>query len=414
MKKHILKWAGLATFLLFLFPNLSKSQGFQVNLQGQKQIGMGGAGAGTSLDAASIVYNPGAVSFLKGNSVMGGISPLILGVAYAGASPSSYRASFTSTSPPFSAYAVFGPASNRFKYGIGIYTPFGGSAKWGNAWAGKFVLESLKLRSVFIQPTISYKLTDKLGLGLGFIIATGTVDLSKAIPVSDANGNDGQAELKGNATGYGFNGGLYYQVSTAFSLGLSYRSAVNIKTKNGTANFTVPSSLSAQFPAGNTFSNTLNLPGTLSLGAGLQASPRLLLSAEVNYVNWSRYKNLAFTYAKTTAALQNSSSPRNYTDSYDLRLGGQYAVCPVFFIRAGIAYGATPVKSGYVTPEAPDANRIEFSAGIGYHASKNFTVDASFLYVDILKRTQTNLETNFGGTFKTTAYIPGISLAYHF
>jgi len=120
MKKYILKWVGVATFLLFLFPYLSKGQGFQVNLQGQKQIGMGGAGAGTSLDAASIVYNPGAVSFLKGNSVMGGMSPLILGVAYAGVSPSSYRANFTSTSPPFSAYAVLGPASNRFKYGIGI------------------------------------------------------------------------------------------------------------------------------------------------------------------------------------------------------------------------------------------------------------------------------------------------------
>lgn len=414
MNISYLKSLGILVVLLTSLPYLSHAQGFQINLQGEKQMGMGGAGAGTALDAASVVYNPGAVSFLKGNSIMGGMSPLFLGVAYAGAGRSTYRNNFNSVSPPFSAYAVFGGENSRLKFGIGIYTPFGGSAKWGNSWAGKFVLENLKLRSIFIQPTASYKITDKLGLGVGFIIATGTVDLSRAIPVSDSSGRDGQAELKGNAIGYGFNGGLYFQASDKLSLGLSYRSAVNIKAKNGTASFRVPASIAAEFPAGNKFSTTLNLPGTLALGAGFKASPKLLLTAEVDYINWSTYQNLSFTYTTTTPALQNSVSPRKYTDTYDLRLGAQYAISNPLFIRAGIAYGATPVKNGYVTPEAPDANRIELSAGLGYQAGKHFTIDASFLFVDIMKREQTNLETNFGGSFKTYAYIPAISVAYHF
>lgn len=414
MKNYPGKAIAVLAILIFIFPYLSKGQGFQVNLQGQKQIGMGGAGAGTSLDAASIVYNPGAMGFVKDNSVMAGISPLILKVAYAGAAPSSYRDNFSSVSPPFSAYALFGDPGSKFKFGLGIYTPFGGSAKWGDSWSGKFVLESLKLRSVFIQPTVNYKITDRLGFGAGFILATGSVDLAKAIPVSDSSGHNGQAELKGNAIGYGFNAGLYYQATEKFSIGLSYRSPVNIKVKKGTADFEVPPSLTTQFPAGNTFSTHLNLPGTLSLGAGYQAGPNLLLTAEVDYVNWSMYKSLDFNYKQTTADLQNSSSPRRYTDSYDLRLGGQYTIHKALFVRAGFTYGATPVKNGYVTPEAPDANRIELSAGLGYNAGKHFTIDASFLYVNLMKRTQTNLETNFGGTFKTVAYIPGISLAYHF
>lgn len=412
--KHFLKvLTGIVT-LTALSPCLSSGQGFQVNLPGEKQIGMGGAGTGTSLDGASIFYNPGAVSFLKGNSIMGGFNPLLLKVGYAGAAPSTYKANFSSVSPPFSAYAVFGGEQSNLKFGLGVYTPFGGSAKWGNSWAGRFTLESLNLRSVFIQPTLSYKVSDRLGIGAGFVIATGTVDLHKAIPVTDGSGNDGQAALKGNATGYGFNAGLYFQATDHLSLGIGYRSQVTIKTKKGTADFQVPPSLVTQFPAGNSFSNTLNLPGTLSVGAGFTAIPKLLLSAEVDYVNWSTYKSLSFNYRTTTPALQNSVSPRNYTDTYILKLGGQYEIISPLVIRAGIAYGRSPVKDGYVTPEAPDANRIELTAGLGYTASKHFTLDASFLFADIMKRTQVNTETNFGGTFKSLAYIPGLSIAYHF
>lgn len=412
--KHLLKVLAGGIFLLVLSPYISSGQGFQVNLPGEKQIGMGGAGAGTSLDGAGIFYNPGSISFLKGNSIMGGFNPLILKVGYRGASPSTYRADFSSVSPPFTAYAVFGADSSHFKFGLGVYTPFGGSAKWGNSWAGKYTLESLNLRSVFIQPTISYKINERLGIGAGFVIATGTVDLRKAIPVTDGAGNDGQAELKGNATGYGFNAGLFYKVTDNLSLGIGYRSAVNIKTKKGAASFQVPPSLNTQFPASNSFSNTLNLPGTLSLGAGYTPIPKLLLSAEIDYVNWSRYKSLSFNYGMTTPALQNSVSPRNYTDTYILKLGGQYSILKPLVIRAGIAYGRSPVKDGYVTPEAPDANRIELTAGLGYTASRHFTLDASFLFADIMKRSQVNTETNFGGTFKSLAYIPGLSVTYHF
>ena len=38
--------------------------GFQINLQGQKQTGMGHTGTGLCLDNASILFNPGALSFL--------------------------------------------------------------------------------------------------------------------------------------------------------------------------------------------------------------------------------------------------------------------------------------------------------------------------------------------------------------
>ena len=63
MIKHLL-FIGL----LFLAQEF-EAQGFQVNFQGQKQQGMGGAGNALPLDAASVFFNPGSVSSLKENSV---------------------------------------------------------------------------------------------------------------------------------------------------------------------------------------------------------------------------------------------------------------------------------------------------------------------------------------------------------
>ena len=59
----------LLIILIFLSPTLVQAQGFQVNLQGQKQQSMGGTGTGVALDEASIFFNPGAVSHLEKNGI---------------------------------------------------------------------------------------------------------------------------------------------------------------------------------------------------------------------------------------------------------------------------------------------------------------------------------------------------------
>ncbi len=61
----------LLSFLLVI-PVWGYTQSFQVNLQGQKQIGMVSAGTGVAMDEAAVFFNPGAVSFLKQNGVQGG------------------------------------------------------------------------------------------------------------------------------------------------------------------------------------------------------------------------------------------------------------------------------------------------------------------------------------------------------
>lgn len=407
MIKHLL-FIGL----LFLSQEF-EAQGFQVNFQGQKQQGMGGAGNALPVDAASVFFNPGSVSFLKENSVNIGFTPTFANTLYEDANTTSIGRTNSPMGTPFSAYAVYRKnEESKFFYGLGIYTPFGSTIQYEDGWTGRFALTKLQLKSIFIQPTLSYKLNDRIGIGAGFVYSIGNVNLQKDIPVQDADGTYGHAELDGKASGFGYNVGLFVQATEKLKIGLSYRSQVNMEVAGGTATFTVPSSLATNFPSG-TFSSALPLPQVATLGLAYKLNDKLAFALDVNYVGWKAYDTLAFDYAQNTASLVDTKSARNYKNTVAFRLGANYALSQKFDARFGLAYGLTPVQNGYVTPETPDANRINYTAGLGYKIGDHFQLDASVFFTH-LKRTDTNLETNLSGTFTTNVLAPGLAIIYKF
>jgi long-chain fatty acid transport protein len=403
----------LLLMALALFPALAMAQGFQVNLHGQKQVGMGDTGTGLLQDGASVLFNPGAVAMLPQNYVQAGISPLFFKSAFQSTGSNVTYNNSNQVATPFTAYAVWGPTGSKWKIGMGVYTPFGGLTNWGNTWVGKYSLESLNLKAIYFQPTLSYKLSNTVSIGAGFVYNYGSVDLTEALPLSSSSSQDGQAELKGNGHGLGYNAGIFIKPSPEVSIGITYRSQVNTKIDGGSATFTVPASLATSFPSPNTFSSSIPLPSTTSLGLGYMPTDKWTVGFDMQFVHWSVYKSLDFNYGTTTASLQNTSEIRNYQDAYDVRMGAEYKTTPKVAIRFGGGYATTAVQDGYVTPEAPDADRVYGTLGLGYKVTKGLDLDLAFEYEHVMSRTQTEIQTQLSGTFKTNVYIPGISLSYH-
>ncbi len=403
----------LLLLALALAPVLSFAQGFQVNLEGQKQIGMGHTGTGILQDGASVFFNPGAVAMLPQNYVQAGISPIFYKSDFNPSGTSVQDHNANKIAYPFTFYGVWGPKSACWKLGLGVYTPFGGLNYWGNTWQGKYVLESLDLKAIYFQPTLSIKLADFLSVGAGFVYNRGSVDLTQAIPLANGSGQPGQAELKGTGKGYGWNAGIYIKTESGVTIGITHRSQVTTTISNGNAIFNVPASLQSSFPQPNTFNSTIPLPAINSIGFGFYPCSKWVLALDVNLVGWDIYKTLSFDYASNTPALHDTHSPRNYQDAVSLRGGAQYKANANMALRFGGGYASTAVRDGYVTPEAPDANRVYVTGGLGYTLAKHLDLDVSFEYEHLMKRTQTNIESQLAGTFETNVYIPGISLAYH-
>ncbi len=402
----------LLLVVLALTPVLAFAQGFQVNLEGVKQIGMGSTGTGTLQDGASVFFNPGAVAMLSQNYVQGGFTPLVFDSEF---NPSGSTATYRTANkiaPPFTFYGVWGPKSAPWKLGLGVYNPFGGLTDWGDNWIGRYALESLDLKTFYIQPTISVKLTSFMSIGAGFVYNHATIGLDQAIPLSNSAGQDGQAALNGTGKGYGWNAGVYFKTVSGVTIGITHRSGVSTDF-NGNAMFSVVPSLQSNFASPNTFTSTVSLPATNSIGIGLYPSPKWTIAFDANVVSWSVFKTLAFAYAVKSPETNVSSFPQNYQDAISLRGGAQYQCSNQIALRFGTGYASTAVPDGYVSPQVPDGNRVYFTGGIGVKLADRLDLDASFEFEHILPRTQTTIQTQLSGTYETNVYIPGIALAYH-
>jgi long-chain fatty acid transport protein len=415
----------LAAGVTLLGAGAAHASGFQVTLAGQKNNGMGGIGTGLALDQAAMFYNPGALALARERGVQIGVNVTMARQAFRAQYGGEQRELRNSVSTPFNLYAGFGPEEGKWRVGVAVYTPFGSKLQYANGWEGRFSLTDIELQSIFVQPTVSYAITDKLSVGAGLVVfAQGSVNLQRDVPLQGqgANNEFGHIELDGKADRkLGFNAGIYYKPTDMLSLGVSYRSQIDAHVKNGDISLTgIPSSAASNFTATN-FDVTLPLPATTSLGIGIMPNEKLTLGVDVSYVEWSKYEKLRFDFSNgVVGGATFSESIRDYKNSFTFRVGGQYQLTDGLFVRAGGVYDMSPVKDGYVTPETPDNDRIGGTIGATYQFGK-FGIDASLQYQSVMKRTQTQQELvsqgvadRVAGTYKTDIVIPGIGLTYAF
>jgi long-chain fatty acid transport protein len=432
----MLKHLALATLVGIAGFTPVFGSGYQVSLQGQKQIGMGHTGTGLALDASSLFFNPGSLSYLKKNQILVGASFISSKFAYLAPGPGAKQVNTENPlSTPFAVYASFLIPKTDFSFGVAAYTPYGSTIKWPTGWTGNGLLQELSLAAVCIQPTVGYKITEEIGIGAGFVYMLGSVNLKRGAPALYSNNGFGSVELDGQANGIGFNAGVYIKPTKEFSIGLTYRSQIDAKIEEGDATYSGPSVVrdGVTFPktGATKFAATLPLPGVASIGIGYQVNEELLLAADFNYTFWSAYKSLDFTFDSAFGGDLKTSSPRNYDDAFAVRLGANYNVTKQFAIRLGGYYDQTPVQDGYMTPETPDADRFSITGGIGFMPIENLSIDASINFILGQKREQTIQQAqNAGtypsapatmidqvvlpGTYQQRAIIPGISIGYSF
>jgi len=397
--------------LLAFLPFLANAGGFQVNLQGNKQTGMGHLGSSFYLGASSAYFNPAMMGLGDQKfNIEFGASAIIGTVAFQDQQSGITETTDNPVGTPFYLYSTY-EISEKLTAGLAIYTPFGNAVEWGEDWSGNNLIQDISLIAVYIQPTLSYQISEKLSVGAGFTYVIGGVDINRALPAPI--GNDNSVNLSGDATGTGYNVGLHYQATEKLSVGFSYRSQVDIDLEEGDANFSVDPALTTSFPDQG-FTSTLPLPSTTTLGIAYQVNEKLLLSVEASLVDWDAYESLDFDFDNNTASLEDSENPRNYESQIIYRLGAQYAVKENFRVRAGAYYDPSPIQDEFFNPETPNTDNLGLTLGFSWDASEKFTVDASFLHIYGFERESEYQPENFGGKYKARSYIPGIGLNYKF
>ena len=386
--------------------------GYQVGLHSTRNIGMGLIGTSLNYDASALFYNPGGAPFIDSKfSFSGGMTFLMARTTFQ-AKDEAYQAEIKhQLNYPFYLYAAYKPTKN-LSVGLAVNTPFGLSIGWPSDWKGRFVIQDISFRAITIQPTVSYKFNDIVGIGAGLIISTGNVELKKALPLEDASG-EGQAEISGSTTNFGYNVGIMVHPIKGLNLGLDYRSKIDMKVKNGSVDFMVPASVASNFAA-TSVDVTLPLPANLDFGASYEINEHWMIGLSLNYVFWNVYDSLVFNFTPATEALGRTATAKLYDNKLIARLGAQWTINKLITVRAGGYYDPSPVMDDYVDPMLPSANELGLTCGVSVYPIKGLSIDAAFEYLMSAEREGNDINDNFAGTYKSAIFMPGIGLTYNF
>lgn len=410
---NIIIMKRLLLFVLgFLVTAPAFAGGYQVRLQGHRQTAMGLVGVSLRGDASNLFYNPAGLSLMNNQySFTVGGSGIFNNTAFRLQNSVEKAETDNPMGTPFFAYGAT-QINERIGIGIGAYTPFGSSANWGTDWIGAHLIQDISMKVIFFQPTVSYKINDMISFGAGLVFATGDVELNRAAAFNSTTIN-GQVNLQGKTSAFGYNLGVMVMPSEKLTLGLNYRSEVIMEMEGGDATFTIPASLTGTIPVANKFDASLPMPANLDFGFAYQAGEKLLLAAEINYVFWSVYDSLKFEFEQASELL-NSSNPREYSNTMIFRLGAEYEMSDLLTFRAGAYYDPTPTNEDYFTPETPSLNTFGLSFGLTIRPTENLAIDLSYLHLETQKDTRSYKPEFFTGEYKTRTMIPGIGVSYNF
>lgn len=390
------------------------AQSYQLNLQGTRQIGKGSTGMAQPTDATALFTNPGSATFLKENDITGGLTVALSQGKFTDGSTNVESKTDNPNKTPFNLAATFGNPEGNWRFGLAVYTPFGLTNAWEKDAETRFEASKMSLLSVSVQPTASYKITEKLGIGAGFIYTYGRVDIRRDLPVNFQNGDFGESQLKGTAYGFGVNAGLYYEASEKVSLALTYRSSMTMKADDSDAYFNVPGSLESSFPDQN-FEAKLPLPQIFGVGATYRPTEEWVLNGEVFLSDWHKYDTINVHFKDAPVNGEDGIDlVRNYHQGYSFRVGAEYLPLDKDYeLRAGIMHNRTPIAKDMINPDVPDANRMAFSVGGSYKFSQKLRADLSLLYEPI-HRKGTNKLTDLNGTYNYDLLFPSIGLTYKY
>ena len=307
---------------------------------------------------------------------------------------------------------------------MAINNQFGSSASFDDNWQGRNIIQNMSLATIMFQPTLAYKIHDKISVGAGFVFATGAFSTDKAVPVGSATTAEGQAHLEGAGYGMGYNVGIYSQFltlgdegadQTKFAVGIDYRSELSIELNGGEATFTdIPASLTGKFPSKTDFDSKLVLPSVFTAGFSakhIKENWSLEFAYDLQWTGWSSYDSLNFDFENTNTP--DSKTFQDWEDVLTHRFGLDFTYKNKYSVRAGTYYDNTPMKDNRVSPHLPGITQLAYTFGLGYKVSDKVTVDFAYIHQDA-ERTASLEGTGFTADYKrvVNVYTIGVNLKF--
>lgn len=264
----------------------------------------------------------------------------------------------------------------RLRLGVALNVPFGLKTEYDAGWRGQLTALKSEIKSVNINPSLAYKLSDTVSIGGGVSVQKLEAELT-GFTGSAAAGN---SKLNADDTSYGFNLGLMVQAMPNTRVGLTYRSSIKYELE-GTTSFSGPA---APLLGGN-IKASLRVPESASASLFTALNPKWDVMGDITWTRWSQVQQL--DVIRTTAngaggavGSTLTSLAFRWSDTWRLGIGANYKASEQTKYRFGIAFDRTPTNDTTRTPRLPDQDRTWLALGVQYRVSKAGVLDLGYAH----------------------------------
>ena len=229
-----------------------------------------------------------------------------------------------------------------------------------------------------------------------------------------------------------------YDITRSLTVGVSFRSKMNMTVEAGTATVSYANEVARNILQQDlgiineaNFTATMPCPYVLTFGAAYKPTDRLTLALDGQLTGWKAYKSLDVEFLDEKVSAYDQHIAKDYSNSWTVKAGAQFAATPRFDVRAGVMVDTTPVASDNYNPETPGTTKINPSAGFSFRPLKGLSIDFALMYiaglnangrscnyVDLLAARQPTLGlpavATFTADYKIRAWVPSLGVSYAF
>jgi long-chain fatty acid transport protein len=419
---------ALLALPLLCVPASVRASGFALESQGARAMGFSGAYVAQAADPSAIYYNAAGIGFLKGRQVL--VSGLLGGLStdFTGEGPAPPAGTLETSSRGVGVLpAVY--YSHQVGYntvvGIGVGVPFGFKSSWDDPdeFTGRYICVECQVRSWSVNPTIAYKLADRLSIGGGIDVRFSKLELARRLEASPSPfpvpTDVAQLDfVTDTSTGVGFNLGLLASPSENLSIGLAYRHKVTIEHQAQavfsqilTGNSLVDQVVAVALPGAQAATAEFTYPASIAAGVALRRG-YWTVEADVAWTLWSSFDAVAFGFPSRPDL--DLLLPQAYESTWRGALGVEYLIGDDWEVRGGYSYDRSPQPTDTISPFLHDEDRHGFAIGGGYKY-ESLRIDAVARYLLYSSRSTQGLSRyDYDGLYQSGGFSLGVSFGYRF
>jgi long-chain fatty acid transport protein len=404
-----MKYGRLAAIAAMVsLPATARASGFLLYEQSAAALAKGSAMVASARDPSAAWFNPASLAFVPSAGASFNTALLVPQTRFSPRQTSSaHLADVQTPSDRQLVPSLFGhlPLGDRFTLSLAVLAPFALQVSWPANWVG--AQESLASDIVVISanPSLAWRLGDRLAIAAGLDLMRGTVDLALALPAPPG----GTGALGGSAWGVGANlGVLWRALPDLLHLGFTYRSRVRMPFRGRASFVTTSPGFENSLPNQGVSAN-VTLPDVMALGLMWRPHPQLEVSLEANWVLWSTFDELLIDFEKTNSP-PDKLIERGGIDPLTGRLGLEWTFLdPRLVVRAGAAFDQSSSRADRTSASAPDGHRVGLGAGLGW-AFGPVTVDIAYFYAYFLPTVASGPDAHPEGTYRSSAHVFALTL----